>query len=53
MVVIPASPKERGLCSVTLRDGEPQNIAVKVDGTLKIADLEVDVADAGVGVHCG
>src|SRR3989338_5968170 len=50
MVVIAPRRQKSRLPAVTLGEGKPKDAGVKADGTLKVRDLQMDVADAGVGM---
>ena len=54
-MVIAAGGKKDGLGTVTLGDLKSENIAVKAERTIKIGHLEVDMANAGLGMdrRCG
>jgi hypothetical protein len=49
VVVVAAGREERGLRAVALGDLETEHTDIKIEGTLEVGDLQVDVADAGTG----
>ena len=50
MVVVAAGRDERGLLAVALHQPEAEHAAVEGERAVEIGDLEVDVADPGLGV---
>lgn len=53
VVVVIARRKKGSLIAVALGDAKSENVAIKVDRTVKIRHLEVDMADAGGGGNSG
>ena len=50
-MVIPPGREKRGGWTVSLRHLEPENIPIEAYCAFEIGDLQVDVADANIGMH--